>query len=94
MMLDGLMYIIKLDMNQVKRMRWEGGKRMFYGLLFCFILDSYCRFYFGIIVELDIDVIKKDGRLKIVVKRQKGDLELMKGLKLMLIESVVYFEVY
>lgn len=67
---------------------------MFYGLLFCFILDSYCRFYFGIIVELDIDVIKKDGRLKIVVKRQKGDLELMKGLKLMLIESVVYFEVY
>lgn len=94
MMLDGLMYIIKLDMNQVKRMRWESGKRMFYGLLFCFILDSYCRFYFGIIVELDIDVIKKDGRLKIVVKRQKGDLELMKGLKLMLIESVVYFEVY
>lgn len=94
MTLDGPMYTIKLDMNQVKRTRWEGGKRMLYGSLLCLIPDSYRRLYFGIIAESDTDAIKKDGRLKIVVKRQKGDPELTKGLKLTLIESVAYFEAY
>lgn len=94
MTLDGPLYTIKLDMNQVKRTRWEGSKRMLYGSLLCLLPDSYRTLYFGIIAESDTDAIKKDGRLKIIVKRQKGDPELTKGLKLTLIESVAYFEAY
>ncbi|XP_061171964.1 NFX1-type zinc finger-containing protein 1-like [Saccostrea echinata] len=94
MTLDGPMYTIRLDMNQVKRIRWERSNRLMYGSLLCISPNDFKSLYFGIIAETDNEVLQRKGTIKVLIKRQKGTPELSKGLIVTVVESVAYFEAY
>ena len=92
--LDGPVYTIKLDMNQVRNIRWERSKRMLYGSLLCILPLKYQALYFGIVQEFDSDTIKQNGTLKVMIKSQKDAPKLEKGMILTVVESEAYFEAY
>lgn len=50
--------------------------------------------YFVVIENVDYEKMKNEGILRIKVDKESGLLELFVGMIMIMVESIVYFEVY
>lgn len=50
--------------------------------------------YFVVIEKVDYEKMKNEGILRIKVDKESGLLELFVGMIMIMVESIVYFEVY
>nr|XP_022331470.1 NFX1-type zinc finger-containing protein 1-like isoform X2 [Crassostrea virginica] len=92
--LDGPLYELQLDRHQVSHIRWEKSKRLLYGSLLCLSSDDFDTLYFAVIENADREKIKQEGKIKVSMRRGKGQSEIPLNSPMTMVESSAYFEAY
>ncbi|XP_062590993.1 NFX1-type zinc finger-containing protein 1-like [Saccostrea cucullata] len=90
----GPLYVIELDYQHVKRIKWERSKRLLYGSLLCLSPDDFDTLYFAVVEDADYEKIKTDCTFKVSMRKEKGQPEIPMYFPMTMVESSAYFESY
>lgn len=89
---DGVGYRIRLDMTELKHVRWQSSKRLLYGSLLCLSHDNFQTLVFATVIGRRIGDLYK-GLLEIRFLDQ-SILQEVDQREYIMVESTAFFEAY